>query len=176
MSENNSNFQNDIREILDTLYDGFNKGRLFSELTYEQYPKSTIDYLKDKQYIKSELQYGGGGTYNLTPKGIDYIQNNYTEPSMTSGSNNIIVTGSNNVISDNFNHIFTYIEQSDIDAEFKTEIITFLKDLQKSKNDKETTINKIKTFVTGIISSATKAVAVEQLTTFIALLISKFIL
>ena len=172
MNENNAEFQKDIREILDFLYKKYIRGNIVTTLSPEEYSKNAIDYLTNKEYIECKKKFGiNDGMYDITQKGIEYIKNNYTETPTTSGSNNIIVTGSHNVISDNFNNIIVKVENSDIDNEFKTEIIEFIKDLQATKNDKSTTKYKIKEFVTKIMTATAQGVAIQKLTEFLIMIL-----
>ena len=72
------------KKILDILYSAYIDNRKFVELPYAKYSKDNINYLWDKEYIQQVTRNENiSGAYKITPKGINFIRNNYIEISST---------------------------------------------------------------------------------------------
>ena len=80
MNENNSNFQDNVKKVLNVLYKGFQYNQRIIILSFEDYPENVINYLMSKGYIIRKSRFGqNDGMYYITADGINYIKNDYTE-------------------------------------------------------------------------------------------------
>lgn len=157
---------NSRNTILQKIYDEYYFGEEYSLLAEEEYPYPDIKYLISKEYIEAIKEFSNGGIYTITAKGIDFVENGYIEKQLNN-SNNIIINGSNNTVSNNFNNITNNINNSDLDENSKTELINFINELQIHKEDESTILQKISSFVTNVVTTASTNVATQQLTTLI---------
>lgn len=158
---------NDRNKILQKIYDDYCYGEEYSVLAESEYPYLAIKYLLSKQYVEAIKEFSSVGLYTITAKGIDFVENGYSEK-QSHTNNGIIINGSNNTVSNNLNTITNNINNSNLDENLKAELISFISELQTHKGDKHTTLQKITSFVSNIITTASTDIAVKQLTTLIS--------
>lgn len=136
-------------------------------------------YLNDCGYVDTIRRAFGFYEYKLTPYGITFVENGYSDPAPAptlQGNNNIVVQGSNNAITNNYNQISTEIENSELSDECKQLIESLLYDLQNPHITPAKKSERIKSFLHDIASDTLSETATSGLTTLLMSLFSKILI
>lgn len=135
-----------------------------------------FEYLVECGYIRQDCITFGFCEYELTPYGISFIENGYEEPQQTSviqGNNSIYVQGSNNSISNNYNQISAEIKNSDLPEDCKQLIESLLYDISNPHISPGKKSERIKTFLTDMVSDTLSSTTVSGLTTLLTALFNQ---
>lgn len=135
---------------------------------------NAIDYLEEKGYLKTTTQGSGFIQFKLTAFGIDFINNDLKENTVTpvvQGNNSIYVSGSNNQITDNYNSITMEIKHADLDESQKKLLEQLISDMKNlpSKKEKE---SKIKQFLRDVAADTLSGTATASLSLLLTQLFS----
>lgn len=134
------------------------------------------EYLLDCGYIEQNVRTIGFCQYTLTPYGIAFVENGFADPQLTpvtQGDNSIYVQGSNNSISNNYNQISAEIRNSDLPEDCKQLIESFLYEIRNPHLTPDKKSERIKTFITNMLSSTLSGTAVSGLTTLLSVLFNQ---
>lgn len=131
------------------------------------------EYLEECGYVETIAPAMGFYEFKLTPYGIAFVENGYSDPTpvpVSQGNNSIYVQGSNNAITNNYNQISTEIEHSELPEECKQLIKAFLYDMNNPHNPPEKIPERIKSFLLDITSGALSDTATSGLTALLTAL------
>lgn len=137
---------------------------------------TALDNLSDDGYIQYTAQASGFCQFKITPKGIQFAENNYQEselPFIVQGANSILVNGSGNTVSNNYSQISLDIAKSDLPNDCKQLIESFLQEIKSPNLSPEKKSHKIKSFLSDISSGTISGVAASGLATLLSALLSQ---
>lgn len=141
---------------------------VFTDFEDKQNFFDCYEYLEECGYVTTIARAIGLYDFKLTPYGIEFAENGYSDPApvpVSQGDNSIYVQGSNNAITNNYNRISTEIEHSELSEECKQMIEAFLYDMGNPHNPPEKIPERIKSFLLDITSGALSETATSGLTT-----------
>ncbi len=146
----------------------------FNSIQEKQQFFKCYNYLKECGYVSTIVAAAGFYNFKLTVKGINFIENGYSDPvplPVSQGDNSIFVNGSGNSISNNYNQMSVDIDNSDLPNDCKELLNSLLYEMRNPKLTTEKKTAKIKQFITDLTSGTLSGTASTGLTT---LLISLF--
>lgn len=126
----------------------------FSGITEKQAFYDCYDYLKECGYVETIAPAMGFFIYKLTPYGISFVENGYTE-------------------SNNYNQISAEIENSNLPDDYKQLIEALLYDIRNPHVSTCKKTERIKSFLSDISSGALSDAATSGLTALLSTLFNK---